>query len=105
MTAFLLIPPVTFLLYLALVTILSGFGRMMAGKEHTSSALKSSTYASGEAPTASSGAPGYRPFFKGALFFAMLHLGALVLATGGLTAMSGIYLLGLMLALVALILG
>ncbi len=40
-----------------------------------------------------------------ALFFAILHLGVLMLGTGGLTWMSGIYLVGLILALVALILG
>jgi hypothetical protein len=40
-----------------------------------------------------------------ALFFAMLHLGVLVLGSGGITLISGVYLAGLMLALLALILG
>ncbi len=50
-------------------------------------------------------APGYRPFFVVALFFAVLHLGVLVLATGISSPVMRIYLLGLMLALLALILG
>ena len=83
MTEFLLIPPVAFLIYLLLVAVLSGIGRVMAGTDHPSSAFKSSAYASGEAPHMGSGAPGYRPFFRVALFFAVLHLGVLVLASGG----------------------
>jgi NADH:ubiquinone oxidoreductase subunit 3 (subunit A) len=105
MTSILLIPPVAFLLYLLLVAILSGIGRVMAGTRHPLSTLKSSAYASGEAPRPSAGAPGYRPFFRVALFFAVLHLGVLVLASGGMSPGSMIYLLGLMLTLVALILG
>ena len=50
-------------------------------------------------------APGYRPFFVVALFFAVLHFGVLVLATGIPSPVMRIYLLGLMLALLALILG
>lgn len=105
MTSILLVPPVAFLLYLALVSILSGIGRVMAGNPPASSALKASPYASGEAPHLSDGAPGYRPFFRVALFFAVLHLGVLVLGSGGLSQVAGGYLLGLILALVALILG
>ncbi len=105
MTEILLIPPIAFLVYVFLVSILSGIGRVMAGTRHQRSAFKSSTYASGEAPHLSNGAPGYRPFFRIALFFAVLHLGVLVLASGGLTPIAGLYLIGLMLALVALILG
>jgi hypothetical protein len=87
------------------VAILSGIGRALAGTHHPTSTLKSSAYASGEAPHLSSGAPGYRPFFRVALFFAVLHLAALVLATGGSSPMTAVYLVGLILVLVALILG
>ena len=80
------------------------FGRLLAGKG-SPSALKSSLYASGEAPPAGQAAPGYRQFFIYALFFAILHLGVLMLASGSLTPLSGIYLAGLLLSLVALILG
>ena len=104
MADFLLAPPIAFLIYLVLVGILSGFGRMMApsGQE---SAEKSSTYASGELASVNPAVPGYRQIFTAALFFAILHLGVLMLATGGLTPITGVYIVGLALALVALILG
>ncbi|HEX3050187.1 MAG TPA: hypothetical protein VHP83_05985 [Aggregatilineaceae bacterium] len=101
---FLLIPPVAFIAYVGLVTLLSLFGRMLAGpSEH--SAVKASTYSSGEASPVRPAAPGYRPFFVIALFFAILHLGVLMLGSGELSGTAGIYLIGLMLALLALILG
>ncbi len=101
----LLAPPVAFLMYIVLVGLLSGFGRVLAGAAHPNAA-KSSPYASGEKNSMTQvTAPGYRPFFTVALFFAILHLGVIVLASGGLAPMAGVYLLGLMLALVALILG
>ncbi len=104
MADILLAPPIAFLIYLVLVGILSGFGRLMApsGPE---SAVKTSTYASGEAAPVNPAVPGYRQFFTVALFFAILHLGVLMLATGGLTPITGVYLVGLALALVALLLG
>ncbi|MBZ0303063.1 MAG: hypothetical protein K8J31_25175, partial [Anaerolineae bacterium] len=97
-------PPVTFLIYLLLVAILSGVGRLLAGPSHPNAA-KSSIYASGEEPLPGAPVPGYRPFFKVALFFAVLHLGVIVLASGGASAGPVLYLVGLMTALVALILG
>lgn len=105
MIQILLIPPFAFLLYLLLVSVLTGIGRVMAGTHHSQSSVKLGAYASGEEPQSSSGAPGYRPFFQGALFFAILHLGVLVLASGGLSPISVIYLIGLIVALMALILG
>ncbi len=100
----LLIPPVAFLIYVALAFMLKGFGKVLAGKENPSEA-KSSLYASGESLGNVAGAPGYRPFFVIALFFAVLHLGVLMLGSSDLTWIAGVYLLGLILALVALILG
>lgn len=104
MEGILLAPPLAFLIYVGLVAILNRVGRLLAGPG-TTSALKTSTYASGEAPPSTEGIPGYRPFFVIALFFAMLHLGVLILATSGLAPLAGVYLVGLILALVALILG
>lgn len=97
-------PPIAFLIFLALATILSLIGRGLAGPA-SPSAVKSSLYAGGEISPSIKGAPGYRPFFVYALFFAILHLGVLMLASGGLSWMSGIYMVGLILALVALVLG
>ncbi len=100
----LLSPPIAFLLYIPLAAIIVGIGRILAGPSR-SNALKNSVYSSGEeAPTAAA-APGYKPFFLVAFFFAILHLGILVLASGGLTPVTGAYLIGLLVALIALILG
>lgn len=99
-----LTPPLAFLFYLLLVAILSGLGRMLAGAMKPSAA-KTELYGSGEAGPMAAAAPGYRSFFTVSLFFAVLHLGVLMLASSGLTPISGLYLLGLGLALLALILG
>jgi NADH:ubiquinone oxidoreductase subunit 3 (subunit A) len=84
----LLTPPVAFLIYVALVIVLYGFGRVLAPATRRSTA-KSSLYAGGEVAATSKAAPGYRRFFIVALFFAVLHLGALVLATAGLAGGAG----------------
>ncbi len=67
--------------------------------------MKTSIYGSGEAPPTHMAAPGYAPFFVIAFFFAILHLGMLVLGSGGLPTLAAFYLVGLILALLALILG
>jgi NADH:ubiquinone oxidoreductase subunit 3 (subunit A) len=104
MKEILLSPPIAFLVYAFVSWIIYLIGRGLAGPSHSTS-LKSSTYSSGEAPPTEMAAPGYRPFFVVALFFAILHLGVLVLGSGGFTVISGLYLAGLVLALFALILG
>jgi len=101
---FLLLPPIAFLIYVAIASILFGIGRFLAGKSHPNH-VKSSAYASGEEAIPSTSAPGYRPFFKVALFFAVLHLGVIILGTGDISTTSVVYPLGLMVALLALILG
>jgi NADH:ubiquinone oxidoreductase subunit 3 (subunit A) len=104
MREILLSTPVALLIYLALVGSLYILGRFLAGPSQETE-IKTSTYSSGEAPPSQLAAPGYRPFFVVALFFAILHLGVLMLGSGGLTPIKGVYLLGLLLALIALILG
>ncbi len=100
-----LTPPIAFLVYLVLVGLLSLFARRLAARSGEVSAIKSSTYSSGEAPPTRLAAPGYRPFFVVALFFAVLHLGVLVMSSGTPSPVMIIYLVGLLVALVALILG
>ncbi|MBI5668584.1 MAG: hypothetical protein HZC41_11310 [Chloroflexi bacterium] len=100
----LLAPPIAFLIYLVLVGILSRFGKSLAPNA-PDSPLKRSTYGSGEEAAQHLAAPGYKPFFRVALFFAVLHLGVLVLGSGSLTGIEGVYLAGLGAALLALILG
>lgn len=97
-------PPIAFVIYALFAIVLSGFGRTLAGPAD-SSPLKSNTYASGEAPPTRVAAPGYRPFFVLALFFAILHLGVLVLGSGQVSLIAGAYLGGLFIILLVLILG
>jgi NADH:ubiquinone oxidoreductase subunit 3 (subunit A) len=101
----LLTPPVAFLIYLFVAGMLVLLGKVLAGRSKSTSALKSSTYSSGETPPTRLAAPGYRPFFVVALFFAVLHLGVLVMSTGTTSPVMVIYLVGLIVALLALILG
>ncbi|HNS38955.1 MAG: hypothetical protein LC131_09055 [Anaerolineae bacterium] len=79
-------PPIAFMIYIGLVALLYLFGRLMAPIAKPHNSIKSSLYAGGEVASTKKAAPGYRRFFIVALFFAVLHLAALVLATAGLTA-------------------
>lgn len=99
-----LTPPIAFLIYIPLVFILLWVGKQLAGPEKPSAA-KQSIYGAGEKASNIAAAPGYKPFFLVALFFAILHLGMLVLGLGSLDLPQGIYIAGLAVALLALILG
>lgn len=98
-------PPIAFMIYVLLVGILLLIGKSLAGSP--TEGVDSHLYASGEAAPASDdrSVPGYQPFFVVALFFAILHLGVVVLATSDMSLMSIVYLLGLFLILVTLIVG
>jgi len=104
METILLSPLAAFLIYFAVVSVASGLGKLFSAKGHKSE-FKTDTYASGEEHDLIPAAPGYRQFFVVALFFAVLHLGVLIIGSSGLSAVAGVYLLGLILALIALILG
>jgi NADH:ubiquinone oxidoreductase subunit 3 (subunit A) len=97
-------PLVAFLIYFVVVSIVSGLGRLFSAKG-AASEFKTTTYASGEESDPIPAAPGYRQFFVVALFFAVLHLGVLMVGSSDLSSVAGVYLLGLILALIALILG
>ena len=79
-------------------------GRLLAAPTKATP-IKLSTYASGETAPKHQVGPGYRPYFVVALFFAILHLGILVLGSGGMNTIALVYLIGIMIALLALILG
>jgi NADH:ubiquinone oxidoreductase subunit 3 (subunit A) len=104
MAEILLTPFIAFLIYLLVVSALSGLGRLFSAKGRASE-FKSEPYASGEDYDPIPAAPGYRQFFVIALFFAVLHLGVIMVGSSDLSLVTGIYLLGLILALIALILG
>ena len=97
-----LTPLIAFLIYFLVVSAVSGLGRLFSAKGRKSQ-FKSEPYASGEDYDPIPAAPGYRQFFVIALFFAVLHLGVIMVGSSDLSSV--VYLLGLMLALVALILG
>ena len=100
----LLSPPVAFAINLVLVAILSLLGRARAYRGNETPA-KSSSYTGGEDAAPLWSAPGYRPFFAIALFFAVLHLGVLIVGSAPLAPAGIVFLIGLILALWALILG
>lgn len=100
----LLTPPLAFLIYILLVLVIYWIGIKLAGPSKEN-AVKSSAYGSGEEAPTRRAAPGYSPFFVIALFFAILHLGMLVLGLGSFTTTMLPFLVGLILALVALLLG
>src|SRR5574338_235705 len=104
MNNILLSPLLAFVLYFLLVGITSGLGSLFSARGKQTK-FKTAAYASGEANDPVPAAPGYRQFFVIALFFAVLHLGVLMIGSSDLSPVTGIYLLGLILALVALILG
>ncbi len=104
MTNILLTPLLAFVIYLLVGAVFSGFAGRFSAKSHAAT-FKSTTYSSGEVHDPYPAAPGYRQFFVVALFFAVLHLGVLMIGSSDLAPVAGIYLLGLILALVALILG
>ncbi len=100
----LLAPPTALLIYLIASGALWVIARALAGPAQPNS-LQQSTYASGEPPPHGAAAPGYRQFFLIALFFAVLHLGVLVLATGAGSPVTMLYGLGLLITLMIMILG
>ena len=97
--------PFAFVIYLALVAGAVRFGPGCWPGRATTPPLKSSTYCQRRSAAHAGGRAGLPAFFVVALFFAMLHLGVLMLGSSDLSPIAGLYLVGLILALVALILG
>jgi NADH:ubiquinone oxidoreductase subunit 3 (subunit A) len=100
-----LVPPLAFVLYLVLVQLLILMGRLLAGTARPTP-LKSSIYTGGEALATGTNAPGYHNYFVIALFFAVLHLGALILGIANAPQLIVmLYAVGLIIVLIALLLG
>ena len=100
----LLLPPLSLVVYIPFVALILSLGKKLAGPEHPSQE-KSRTYGGGESAQKESSIPGYSPFILIAFFFALLHIGILVLGTSSLQWSTIIYMAGLALCLIALILG
>ncbi len=100
----LLTPPLAFLIYLVVSLGILALGKLLAPPEKPSP-LKESPYASGEEAELGFVAPGYSPFFLIAFFFAVVHLGVLIIGTGEFSPRILPYLIGVLLTLLAVILG
>lgn len=102
---FLISPPVAFLVFLIIAFLLYALGNRLAPKLKKEGG-KLATYACGEDLPGVKLQFGYRLFFFIALFFTMMHVAALVIATipGGKIVFFGIiYLVMIFLSIMALI--
>ena len=102
---FLLFPPVAFTLFLLVGLLLQLFGSMLAAKGGEAQG-KHTQYACGEDVPARRLQPDYAVFFPFALFFTIVHVTALVLATlpsGNIAMMGVLYMLGVAVALYTLV--
>ena len=97
-------PLLAFAVYLVAGLGLVGLGRLLGGAPRPGTA-RTTIYASGEAAPSGRASPGYGPDFATALFFAVLHLGVLVAASGPATVVGAVYVGGLLLILLVLVLG
>jgi NADH-quinone oxidoreductase subunit A len=101
----LLSPPVAFFVFLAAALLLYGLGSKM-GPKLTKVGGKLATYACGEDIPGVKVQFGYRLFFFVALFFTIMHVATLVVATvpaGRITLFAAFYLLMIFLAILALV--
>ncbi|HNQ80048.1 MAG: hypothetical protein PHF93_02065 [Acidobacteriota bacterium] len=101
----LLSPPVAFVLILAVVVLIYLLGKRMAPKL-TRTGGKLTSYACGEDIPGTKVQFGYRLFFFVALFFTIMHVAALVIATvpaGKIALFAVLYLAVVFLSILALI--
>jgi len=99
----LLIPPVAFLIYVGLLALLNWLSGTLAAKGDRS-VERRSIYTGGESFEAYPAVPGYQRFFVVALFFAVLHLGALIIGISSPNSTAaGAVILALILILTALL--
>jgi NADH-quinone oxidoreductase subunit A len=102
---FLVSPPVAFLLFLVIAGLISLLAKRMAPKL-TKVGGKLATYACGEDIPGTKVQFGYRLFFFVALFFTIMHVATLMIATvpsGKVLVFAGLYLIVIFLAIMALV--
>lgn len=98
-------PPVAFFFFLAMAFMLYGLGKAMAPKLNRTGG-KLTTYACGENIPGIKVQFGFRLFYVFALFFTIMHVAALIIATipvGKVVFLAVIYLAMIFLAIIALI--
>lgn len=102
---FLISPPVAFVLYLLVVFLIYLLGKRMAPKLNKVGG-KLTTYACGEDIPGAKVQFGYRLFFFIALFFTIMHVAALMIATvpsGKIVLFAMLYLAVIFLSIMALV--
>jgi NADH-quinone oxidoreductase subunit A len=102
---FLLFPPVAFAIFLLIGVLLYMFGSLLAEKGSLNNGKKTQ-YACGEDVPAAKVQPDYSFFFPFAIFFTIIHVTALIMATlpiGNIALMGIIYLAGVSISLYTLV--
>ena len=103
-TAILFSPPVAFSVFLLVGLFLLWLGGKLAAQGHAH-ANKRQQYACGEPVPAARVQPDYAAFFPFALFFTIIHVTALIMATlpvGNIALMGVLYMTGVAIALYTL---
>lgn len=103
-TEFIASPPVAFIIFLAVGGLIYLSGSWLAAKGKKS-AGKKTQYACGEDVPAQRVQPDYNEFFPFALFFSIIHVTALIMATlpsGNIALMGVLYLAGVAISLFTL---
>ena len=98
-------PPIAFVLFAIIATLLFRLGRRMAPKSNAVGG-KLTSYACGEDMPGTKIQFGYRLFFFVALFFTIMHVAALVIATvpsGKIVLFAVLYLAVIFLSILALV--
>ena len=98
-------PPIAFVLFAIIATLLFRLGRRMAPKANNVGG-KLTSYACGEDMPGTKIQFGYRLFFFVALFFTIMHVAALVIATvptGKIVLFAVLYLAVIFLSIMALV--
>ena len=101
---FILFPPIVFVIFLTIGVLIEAWGSRLAAKGKTSGGKKTQ-YACGEDVPAQRVQPNYRDFFPFALFFTIIHVTALIMATlpsGNIALMGILYLAGVAISLYTL---
>jgi NADH-quinone oxidoreductase subunit A len=102
---FLLFPPVAFALFLLVGLLIYMFGSLLAAKGSVNNGKKNQ-YACGEDVAAAKVQPDYTFFFPFAIFFTIVHVSALIMATlpvGNIALMGILYLAGISISLYTLV--
>ena len=101
----LLTPPIGFIIYSIIGFAIYQVGKKNSPVEDKTDDMKRRLYGSGEEAPEERGVPGFQPFLLISLFFALMHLGVLIIGMTTPNYTSIIYTIILMLGLLALILG